>query len=59
VKNVRVAGGCELRTRGRNVRLVEPRLSADPARRILPMPLRWAGWIVGLTEFLRLRAVGP
>jgi deazaflavin-dependent oxidoreductase (nitroreductase family) len=59
VKNVLVAGGCELRTRGRDVRLAEPRLSADPARRILPRPLRWAGSVVGLTEFLRLRAVGP
>jgi deazaflavin-dependent oxidoreductase (nitroreductase family) len=58
VKNVLVAGGCELRTRGRTVRLAEPRLSADPARRVLPLPLRWAGSVVGLTEFLRLRAVG-
>jgi deazaflavin-dependent oxidoreductase (nitroreductase family) len=58
LKNVLAAGGCELRTRGRNVRLAEPRLSADPARRILPLPLRWAGSVVGLTEFLRLRAVG-
>jgi len=57
VKNVLVAGGCELRTRGRNIRLAEPRVSADPGRRLLPLPLRWAGAIVGLTEFLRLRAV--
>ena len=59
VKNVLVAGGCELRTGGRNVRLAEPRSSADPARRILPLPLRWAGAVVGLTEFLHLRAVSP
>ena len=57
VKNVIAAGDCELQTRGRSVRLAEPRLSADPARRILPMPLRWAGALDGLTEFLRLRAV--
>jgi hypothetical protein len=56
VKNVLAARGCELRTRGRTVQLAEPRLSADPARRVLPLPLRWAGSVVGLTEFLRLRA---
>jgi len=55
VKNVLAAGACELETRSRNVRLAEPRVSADPARRLLPLPLRWAGAIVGLTEFLRLR----
>jgi deazaflavin-dependent oxidoreductase (nitroreductase family) len=58
VKNVLAAGSCELRTRGRNVRLAEPRVSTDPAKRVLPLPLRWAGSLVGLTEFLRLRAVG-
>jgi deazaflavin-dependent oxidoreductase (nitroreductase family) len=57
VKNVLAAGGCELRTRGHTIRLAEPRPSADPTRRVLPLPLRWAGAIVGLTEFLRLRAV--
>ena len=58
VKNVLAAGDCELQTRGRSVLLAEPRLSPDPARRILPLPLRWAGSLVGLTEFLRLRTVG-
>ena len=58
VKNVLAAGSCELRTRGRNVRLAEPHVSADPAKRVLPLPLRLAGSLVGLTEFLRLRAVG-
>jgi hypothetical protein len=57
VKNVLAAGGGELQTRGRNVRLAEPRLLADPARRLLPLPRRWAGSLVGLTEFLHLRAV--
>ena len=57
VKNVVAAGGCEMQTRGRNVRLAAPRVSADPAKRVLPLPLRWAGSLVGLTEFLRLRAV--
>jgi hypothetical protein len=55
VKNVLAAGACDLRTRGRDVRLTEPRLSIDPARRLLPGPLRWAAALVGLTEFLDLR----
>jgi deazaflavin-dependent oxidoreductase (nitroreductase family) len=57
LKNVLAAGRCQLETRGGNVRLAEPRVSADPARRVLPLPLRWAGAVVNLTEFLSLRAV--
>lgn len=55
VKNVLAAGGCELQTRGSRIRLVEPRLFVDNARLALPLPLRWAGSAVGLSEFLRLR----
>jgi deazaflavin-dependent oxidoreductase (nitroreductase family) len=58
VKNVLAAGGCELETRGRKLRLAEPAITTEPARRGLPLPLRWAGSVVGLTEFLRLRATG-
>jgi deazaflavin-dependent oxidoreductase (nitroreductase family) len=56
VKNVLSAGECALRSRGRDVRLTDPRLSTDPARRLLPLPLRWVAALVGLTEFLHLRA---
>ena len=55
VKNVLVAGECDLRSRGRDVLLTDPRLSIDPARRLLPGPLRWAAALVGVTEFLNLR----
>jgi deazaflavin-dependent oxidoreductase (nitroreductase family) len=58
VRNVLAAGGCELETRGRKLRLAGPAVTADPARSVLPQPLRWAGALVGLTEFLRLRATG-
>ncbi len=57
VKNVLAAGGCELQSRGRRARLAEPSLWTDPARRMLPLPLRWAGAVVGVTEFLRLREI--
>jgi len=55
VKNVLAAGGCEIRVRGRDVRLVDPELFADPQRRVLPLPLRLAGRLLRVTEFLRMR----
>jgi deazaflavin-dependent oxidoreductase (nitroreductase family) len=58
VKNVLAAGRCELETRGRKLRLADPAISADPARSVLPLPFRWAGALVGLTEFIGLRATG-
>jgi deazaflavin-dependent oxidoreductase (nitroreductase family) len=55
VKNVLAAGSCELQVRGRTILMTQPAVWVDPARRALPVPLRWAGSIVGVTEFLRLR----
>jgi deazaflavin-dependent oxidoreductase (nitroreductase family) len=40
VKNVIANGGCELLTRGRRVRLVEPRLFVDLEQTSIPAPLR-------------------
>jgi deazaflavin-dependent oxidoreductase (nitroreductase family) len=56
VKNVLAAGGCELRAHGRDVRLVEPEVFVDPARRLMPFPYRIATTGVGVTEFLRMHA---
>lgn len=56
VRNVLAAGECDMRVRGRDVHLVAPSVFADPTRRLLPPPLRLAGRLVGLTEFLRMRA---
>jgi deazaflavin-dependent oxidoreductase (nitroreductase family) len=56
VKNILAAGGCELRARGRDVRLVEPEVFVDPSRRLMPLPYRLAGRAVRATEFLRMRA---
>lgn len=36
VRNVLAAGGCALRTRGRDVALVDPRLVHDPELRLVP-----------------------
>jgi deazaflavin-dependent oxidoreductase (nitroreductase family) len=56
VKNVLAAGGCEIRVRGRDVRLIDPEVFVDPQRRVLPLPLRLAGRLLRVTEFLRMRA---
>ena len=56
VMNIFAAGGCTLRLRGHDVRLIDPELFSDPTLRPLPMPLRLGGRLVGLTEFVRLRA---
>jgi deazaflavin-dependent oxidoreductase (nitroreductase family) len=55
VKNVVAAGGCSLRTRGRNVRLIEPELFVDPSRRLMPLVVRIVLRFDRATEFLRMR----
>ncbi len=54
VKNVLAAGGCELEVRGREVRLVEPRIIRDPRRRLVPPPVRAILRLVGVSYFLIL-----
>jgi deazaflavin-dependent oxidoreductase (nitroreductase family) len=54
VKNVLAAGCCELRTRGRTVRLVAPRLYHDERRRgIRPLERRILG-LLHVADFLAL-----
>ena len=55
VKNVVAAGTCMLRTRGRDVRLVEPELFRDPTRRLMPPPVRVILGLNDVSEFLRMR----
>ena len=38
VKNVLAAGGCDIRVRGRDIRLVEPEVFVDRTRRLMPLP---------------------
>ncbi len=56
VKNILAAGGCEMRTRGRDIRLVEPEVFVDPDLRLMPLPVRVIGRFNRVTEFLRMRA---
>jgi deazaflavin-dependent oxidoreductase (nitroreductase family) len=56
VKNVLAARMCTLRTRGRDVRLVEPELIADPELRLAPPFVRFVERrLAGVTEVLRMR----
>jgi deazaflavin-dependent oxidoreductase (nitroreductase family) len=60
VKNVLAAGGCELRTRGRAVQLVSPRLLHDEARRGIRPLERQVLRVIGVVDFLSLKtAPGP
>jgi deazaflavin-dependent oxidoreductase (nitroreductase family) len=54
VQNVLAAGGCELETGGRVVRLTDPELFVDRQRRLMPFPVRQFLALVNVTEFMRL-----
>ena len=56
VKNIVAARGCTLRTRGRDVRLVEPELISDPELSLAPPLVRFVERrLAGATEVLRMR----
>ena len=56
VKNVLAAGGCELVTRGRTVRLVSPQLVHDENRRGIRPLERQVLRLIGVADFLSLKA---
>jgi deazaflavin-dependent oxidoreductase (nitroreductase family) len=58
VKNVLAAGGCDLRTRGRSVRLVEPTVDENDSQSDIPFVLRWALKRLSATEFMTLKPAG-
>jgi deazaflavin-dependent oxidoreductase (nitroreductase family) len=57
VKNVLAAGGCELRTGGRVVRLTAPRLFHDETRRDIRPLERQVLRVIGVADFLSLTTV--
>lgn len=58
VKNCLAAGGCMIRTRGRDVRLVEPELIEDPELSLAPGFVRLVEkHLAGVSEVLRMRRV--
>jgi hypothetical protein len=57
VRNVLAAGGCELRTRGRVVRVDSPRVFHDETRRAIRPLERQVLKLIGVADFLSLRTV--
>jgi deazaflavin-dependent oxidoreductase (nitroreductase family) len=55
VKNVVAAGEATLEVRRRRIRLVDPELVVDPARRLMPPVVRLALGLMRVSEFLRMR----
>ena len=55
VKNVLAAGGCELRTGGRVIRLASPRLFHDETRRAIRPLERQVLRVLGVADFLSLK----
>jgi deazaflavin-dependent oxidoreductase (nitroreductase family) len=59
VKNVLAAGGCELRTQGRTVRLDSPRLYHDQTRAGIRPLARQVLRAIDVADFLSLRTAQP
>jgi deazaflavin-dependent oxidoreductase (nitroreductase family) len=57
VKNVLAAAGCEMETRGRRIRVHDPRLVTDPSARLVPLLVRPILRLLRVTEFLLMRPV--
>jgi len=57
VRNVLAAGGCELETMGREVKLTNPRLVHDESRAVLPFGVRQFLGLIGVNDFLHLDRV--
>ena len=54
VKTVVAAGGCELKTRGKNYQLSSPNVVHDPTRLRFPFPVRIVLTLVGADEYMEL-----
>jgi deazaflavin-dependent oxidoreductase (nitroreductase family) len=55
VRNVLAAGKADLRTRGRDIHLIEPELFVDPTRHLMPLPVRIVLRLNDVDEFLRMK----
>jgi deazaflavin-dependent oxidoreductase (nitroreductase family) len=55
VRNVLAAGGADVETRGRRLRLVDPEVVRDPARSLVPKPVRVPLRLADVDEFMLLR----
>ena len=55
VRNVVAAGGAGIETRGRSLRLVGPEVVRDPARSLVPKPVRVPLRLANVDEFMLLK----
>ncbi len=55
VKNVLAAGGCEVRTRGRTIRLVSPQVFREESQRDVSPVARQVLRVIGVDHFLTLK----
>jgi deazaflavin-dependent oxidoreductase (nitroreductase family) len=56
VKNVLAAGGCEIVTRGRRIRVIEPRVFADDTQHLMPPLVRVILRVMRVRDFMTMRA---
>lgn len=54
VQNVLAAGWCELNTRGRRMRLCDPRIETDRSKGWAPLPVRLGLSLVRAPQYMRL-----
>jgi len=54
VKNVLAAGSCELQTRGRRVRLINPRIVTDESKGWAPLPVKLILDLIDAPQYLQL-----
>jgi deazaflavin-dependent oxidoreductase (nitroreductase family) len=59
VRNVLAAGGADLETRGRRLHLVGPDVVRDPARSLVPKPMRVPIGLADVDEFMLLKRPTP
>ena len=55
VRNVLAAGGADIETRGRRVHLIAPEMVRDPARALVPKPVRVPIRLANVEEFMLLK----
>jgi deazaflavin-dependent oxidoreductase (nitroreductase family) len=57
-QNVLAAGGCNVQTRGRTIRLENPRIVEDPSHWLVPRPMRTIQRLLEIDEYLVLEFGG-
>jgi deazaflavin-dependent oxidoreductase (nitroreductase family) len=55
VRNLLAAGGADIETRGRRLHVVDPEVVRDPARSLVPKPVRVPLRLTNVDEFMLLK----